>query len=177
MKIRDIMTANPKWCIPEDMATKAARMMKEMDVGIVPVVKSPADRTIVGVVTDRDLCLGVLAADTYPNAVPIQKCMTTNIVACQPTDDVQQATKLMEANQVRRIPVIDQRGMLQGMISLADICQRGNLPFESTHRLLQKVSEPMEHASKPRAMMMELGHIEAQGPESWEKEVPPGLEH
>ena len=81
MKIREIMTGNPKWCIPEDMATKAARMMKDMDVGIVPVVKSPADRTIVGVVTDRDLCLGVLAPDTYPNAVPIQKCMTTNIDA------------------------------------------------------------------------------------------------
>ena len=145
-------------------------------MAIVPVVKSPADRTIVGVVTDRDLCIGVLASDRYPNAVPIQHCMTTNIVGCQPTDEVQQAANLMEANQVRRIPVIDQQGILQGMISLADICQRGNLPFETTHRLLQKVTEPMEHASKPRAMMMELGHIGTRGPESWEKEVPLELE-
>ena len=154
MKTEEIMTANPNWCIPQDVATQAARIMKEKDVGVVPVIKSSADRTVVGVVTDRDLCLGVLAADTYPNAVPVQDCMTTNIVACRPDDDVQLAAALMQANQVRRIPVIDHQGMLQGMISTADICQRANLPSEITHRLLQKVTEPTEFASKPRAKMM-----------------------
>jgi predicted transcriptional regulator len=82
----------------------------------------------------------MLAPDTYPHAVPVQNCMTTNIVACRPDDDVQQAADLMQANQVRRIPVIDQKGILQGMISTADICQRANLPSETTHRLLQKVT-------------------------------------
>jgi CBS domain-containing protein len=154
MKIQEVMTADPSWCIPEDISTQAACIMKELNVGIVPVVKSTADHTLVGIVTDRDLCLGVVAADKCARAVSVQTCMTTNIVACRPGDDVQQAADLMHANQVRRIPVIDQQGILQGMISTADICQRANLSSETTHSLLKKVTEPTEYASKPRARMI-----------------------
>jgi CBS domain-containing protein len=125
--------------------------MRGLNVGIVPVVKSLIDRRLVGVVTDRDLCLGVVAMDEHPQAVPVQQCMTTNLIACQPEEDIQRAADLMEAHQVRRIPVVDQDGILQGMVSTADICQRTNLSSETTHHIFKKVTEPTEHASKPRA--------------------------
>jgi CBS domain-containing protein len=153
MKIQDVMTPNPMWCLPEDTSIQAARMMRELNVGIMPVVKSLTDRKLVGVVTDRDLCLGVVAMDQHPAAVPVQKCMTTNMVACLPDEDILRAADLMEEHQVRRIPVVDQQGILQGMISTADICQRSDLSSDMTHHILKKVTEPTDYASKPRARM------------------------
>ena len=150
MKIQDVMTPNPMWCLPEDTSIQAARMMRELNVGIMPVVRSLTDRRLVGVVTDRDLCLGVVAMDQHPQAVPVQRCMTTNMVACQPHEDILRAADLMEEHQVRRIPVIDPEGRLLGMVSTADLCQRTNLSSDTTHHLLKKVTEPTEHASKPR---------------------------
>jgi CBS domain-containing protein len=153
MKIQDVMTPNPMWCLPEDTSIQAARMMRELNVGIMPVVKSLTDRKLVGVVTDRDLCLGVVAMDQHPQAVPVQKCMTTNMIACQPDEDILRAADLMEEHQVRRIPVVDQQGILQGMISTADICQQSDLSSDMTHHILKKVTEPTDYASKPRARM------------------------
>jgi CBS domain-containing protein len=153
MKIQEVMTTNPTWCLPEDPSIQAARIMRELNVGIVPVVKSITDRKLVGVVTDRDLCLGVVAMDQHPQATPVHKCMTTNMVVCHPDEEILQAADLMEEYQVRRIPVVDQRGILQGMISTADICQRSNLSCDTTHHILKKVTEPTDYAGKPRASM------------------------
>jgi len=153
MKIQDVMTPNPMWCLPEDTSIHAARIMKELNVGIVPVVKSLTDRTLAGVVTDRDLCLGVVAMNQHPQMVPVQKCMTTHMIACQPDEDILRAADLMVEHQVRRIPVVDQQGILQGMIATADICQRSNLSSDITHSILKKITKPTDHASKPRAKM------------------------
>ena len=148
MKIQDVMTPNPMCCLPEDTSIQAARII---NAGIVPVVKSSIDHSLVGVVTDRDLCLGVVAMDQHPETVPVQKCMTTNMIACQPNEDIERAAELMEEHQVRRIPVVDQHGILHDMVSSADICQRSNLSSDTTHHLLKKVTEPTDYASKLRA--------------------------
>jgi CBS domain-containing protein len=137
MKIQDVMTPNPMCCLPEDTSIQAARIMRELNVGIVPVVKSSTDHSLVGVVTDRDLCLGVVAMDQHPQTVPVQKCMTANMIACQPNEDIERAAELMEEHQVRRIPIVDQHGILHGMVSSADICQRSNLLSDTTHHLLK----------------------------------------
>ena len=144
MKIQDVMTPNPMWCLPEDTSIRAARIMRELNVGIVPVVKSSTDPRFVGVVTDRDLCLGVVAMNQHPQTVPVQKCMTTNMIACQPNEDIERAAELMEEHQVRRIPIVDQHGILHGMLSSADICQRSNLSSDTTHHLLKKITEPTD---------------------------------
>lgn len=151
MNIQDVMTVNPIWCLPLDTSIQAARIMRELNVGIVPVVKSSTDHRLVGVVTDRDLCLGVVALNQHPETVPVQLCMTTNMIACHPDEDIQRAADLMEEHQVRRIPVVDQDGILQGIVSTADICQRANLSSDTTHHLLKKVTEPTDDASKSRA--------------------------
>lgn len=157
MKIRDVMTSNPNRCIPEASATQAARIMDQMHVGIVPVVVSDTNPKLVGVVTDRDLCLSVVAADKHPSSVQVSNCMTSEIVACRPEDDIQKALDLMSKHQVRRVPVINEQGLLQGMVSTADIWQRSNLSSDFVQRALKDVTSPTREASKPRAKMAQQG--------------------
>lgn len=150
MKLRQIMTTSPACCIPDDTSIRAARIMKEMDTGIVPVVEGSASRKVVGVVTDRDLCLGVVAEGTDPKAVQVQSCMTTKVVSCEPDDDVEKALKLMRENLIRRILVVDRQGIIQGVVSLADVFRVSDAPADETHETLRKVSEPTDASSKPR---------------------------
>jgi CBS domain-containing protein len=151
MKIQEVMTTSPKCCVPSDNAPKAARIMKDMDTGIVPVIEDEQNRRLIGVVTDRDLCLEVIAEGRDPHSVQVRMCMTPTLVCCTPDDDLQKALDLMRDNQVRRIPVVDQDGIIQGMVSMADVVQRADIPSNRTHEILKKVSEPTVQASKPRA--------------------------
>jgi CBS domain-containing protein len=150
MKLRQIMTTSPACCIPDDTSIRAARIMKEMDTGIVPVVEGSASRKVVGVVTDRDLCLGVVAEGKDPKSVQVQTCMTTKVVSCEPDDDVEKALKLMRENLIRRILVVDRQGIIQGVVSLADVVRVSDAPADATHETLRKVSEPTDASSKPR---------------------------
>jgi CBS domain-containing protein len=153
MNIRDIMTTNPSYCVSGDPSTLAASIMKDKNVGIVPIIRSDVDHKLVGVVTDRDLCLAVVAQNVQPDTVKVQQCMTTFIVTVRPDDDVQKAMTLMSENQVRRIPVVNQEGLLEGMVATADILQRANVSSDETQDVFKKVSEPTDQASKPRARM------------------------
>jgi CBS domain-containing protein len=150
MKLRQIMTTSPACCIPDDTSIRAARIMKEMDTGIVPVVEGSASRKVVGVVTDRDLCLGVVAEGKDPKSVQVQTCMTTKVVSCEPDDDVEKALKLMRENLIRRILVVDRQGIIQGVVSLADVVRVSDAPADAIHETLRKVSEPTDASSKPR---------------------------
>jgi CBS domain-containing protein len=153
MNIKDVMTTNPSYCVPGDSSTRAARIMKDKNVGIVPIIQSDADHKLIGVVTDRDLCLAVVAQNVQPDTVKIQQCMTTEIVTVRPDDEVQKAMALMSENQVRRIPVVNQDDVLEGMVATADILQRSDVSSDETCDVFKKVSEPTDQASKPRAKM------------------------
>ena len=100
---------------------------------------------------DRDLCLAVIAVGKRPDSVQVGEAMTSEVVACQPDEDVRKAADLMQENQVRRIPIIDPEGILQGIVSTVDILPRSNLPFDITHETLKKVTKPAAHASRPSA--------------------------
>lgn len=153
MKVQDIMTTSPKYCLPSDSASKAARIMRDMDTGIIPIVESERSRRLTGVVTDRDLCLTVIAEAQDPETLPVGDCMTSTLVCCTPDDDVQKAVDAMRDNQVRRIPVVDQEGTLQGVVSLADIIERSDVSPDRIYETLKKICEPTQDASKPRAQM------------------------
>src|SRR5262245_57699925 len=114
MNIKAIMTTNPSYCLPGDSSTRAARIMKDKNVGIVPIIASDIDHKLIGVVTDRDLCLAVVAQNVQPDSVQVRQCMTTPIVTIRPDDDVEKVLALMSENQVRRIPVVNEDGMLEG---------------------------------------------------------------
>jgi CBS domain-containing protein len=153
IKIQEVMTMNPDWCLSESSATQAARIMKDTNVGIVPVVDSESGRKLVGVVTDRDLCLAVVAMGKHPDSVRVAEAMTSQVVTCNPDDDIRKAIHLMQGNQVRRVPVVDWDGILQGMVSTADILQRANLSANVTHETLKEVTKPTDEESRSRAKM------------------------
>ena len=156
MDIREVMTTSPRWCLPSDSASKAARIMKDIDAGLIPVVENAESRRLVGVVTDRDLCLEVIAESRNPDTVPVKDAMTRTLICCLPEDEMQKALELMGENQVRRIPVVDQQGTLQGIVSMADVLHRADVSSKETHETLKKVSEPSDISSQPRAQQSKV---------------------
>jgi CBS domain-containing protein len=147
MEVREIMTATPACCTPDATASRAAHMMKEQDTGIIPIVESEYSRKVVGVVTDRDLCLTVVAEGRNPESVTVKEVMTSDVVACRPDADVEQAVALMRENRIRRIPVLDADQMILGIVSMADLLQRSDLPSGETHQMMKEVTEPTREPS------------------------------
>jgi CBS domain-containing protein len=120
---------------------RVARMMKVENVGAIPVCSSHDGMRLVGMITDRDLCLQIVAEGRDPEDTQIGSCMSRDIVTCRTDEDLETALQRMEAHQVRRIPVVDSSGMLAGIISQADIATRTKSE-EKTATLVQEVSRP-----------------------------------
>ncbi|MGH7905295.1 MAG: CBS domain-containing protein [Candidatus Binataceae bacterium] len=149
MHVREIMTTAVECCTPKDTSQAAAEIMKNADTGVVPIISGENDPRVVGIVTDRDLCLGVIASGRDPRQVHIQDCMTNKVVSCHSEDDVKQAAHTMAENQIRRLPVIDGKGEIIGIVSLGDIAESDSQLNDS--KTLRDISQPTSQASKPRA--------------------------
>jgi CBS domain-containing protein len=124
MTIREVMTKNPAFCAPSSSAQAAALIMQQKDTGIVPVTEDAFSQKLVGVVTDRDLCLAVLVRGRDPAHVWVQECMARDPITCQLDEEVGAALRRMREHQVRRIPVVDEAGNLKGIVSLADLVRQ-----------------------------------------------------
>lgn len=142
MRVRDVMTTDPRTCLPGDTAFMAASIMKVLETGIVPIIENKQSRRLVGVVTDRDLCLGVLAEGRDPHATPLSDCMVDMVFTCTPEDDGRTVLALMRDHQVRRIPVVNKQRALQGIVSFADLMQRMDLPSTDVHQTMKHVTQP-----------------------------------
>jgi CBS domain-containing protein len=92
MRVRHVMTKNPSCCVPSDPAPRAAGIMRNEDTGIIPVIENEQSQKIVGVVTDRDLCMNIVAEGRDSRTVSVDACMTTAVVTCSPNDAVERAT-------------------------------------------------------------------------------------
>jgi CBS domain-containing protein len=123
-KCRDLMTKNPVCCLPGDNVSYAARLMKENDVGVLPVVFDQQEQILVGIVTDRDVTVRAVANGRDPSRVLVDEIMSRKIVKCSPDDNYEQAVNLMEQHQIRRIPAVDASGRVVGIISQADVAVR-----------------------------------------------------
>jgi CBS domain-containing protein len=162
MQVNEVMTTNPTCCIPSDTAQTAAIIMRDEDTGIVPIVERKGSPKVIGVVTDRDLCIGVLAETPTgteglsPANVPVERCMTRQVVFCKANDDLDKVLDLMQENQVRRILVVDGQDTLLGVVSMADLMNRGKVSKGETTETLKRISEPTDEASKPRAQTVKL---------------------
>lgn len=123
MKVREIMTEPPLACAPETSLATAARLMGESDYGTLPVVDSHG--MLVGIITDRDICLAL--AETNRNAlnVAVREAMTKKVLSAKLDSDGQTALATMKGARVRRLPVLDESGHLKGMLSIEDIIVRG----------------------------------------------------
>jgi CBS domain-containing protein len=139
MKCREVMTDNPVCCLPHDSVSQVARVMRREHIGPVPVVTNEQTREIIGIVTDRDLAIKVVAEGRDPNRTTVGDVMTHTIVVCRDDDDLSSAIAAMEEYQIRRVPVIDQGGRLVGIISQADVATRFH-EREITAEMVEEIS-------------------------------------
>ena len=123
MKVRDIMTEPPLTCSPETSLAVAAHLMQEADYGTLPVVD--ARGMVVGIVTDRDICLALARTNRNAVNIAVREVMTTTVVSARPGDEVRGALATMKVGRVRRLPVRDEAGRLIVMLSIEDIVLRG----------------------------------------------------
>jgi len=140
MKCREIMTKDPVCCLPDDEVQKAAQLMKDENVGVIPIIEDEDTKTLLGIVTDRDLALRVVAEARDLDSTRIKDVMTTGAVSCQPEDDLQKALDAMEENQVRRIPVVDSNQKIVGIIAQADVATRLGEP-KRTAAVVEEISK------------------------------------
>jgi CBS domain-containing protein len=138
-KARDIMTANPQCVTPEDSISRAAEIMRDSDVGVVPVVEDQGSMRLAGVVTDRDIAVRVVA-EGRNNDCRAREVMSSGLATVQPDDDVNRVMELMKREQVRRIPVVE-GDRLVGIIAQADVAT--DLGSDrKTGDVVEKISEP-----------------------------------
>lgn len=129
----DVMTSWPTCCVPEDVAAKAAQLMHSKNVGSIPVIDGLRTRKLVGLVTDRDLALRIVANGLDGNAVQLGTVMTREVATCLASDDVRVALDTMTRHQLRRIPVVDHEQKIVGIIAQADVATRTNQPTKPLH--------------------------------------------
>jgi CBS domain-containing protein len=122
MKVEQLMTRNVKACEPDDSLGIAAQIMWEQDCGCVPVVsRGNGAAMLVGMITDRDVCMAAYTQGQPLQATKVQRAMARSLCTCRPTDAVSVALKVMRTNQLHRIPVVDAEDHLVGILSLTDV--------------------------------------------------------
>jgi CBS domain-containing protein len=138
MTVEEIMTSDPECCSPASSLPEVAQLMVACDCGEIPVCD--ASGKPVGVVTDRDIVCRVVAKGQDPSRTVARDCMSTPVITATPDMDVDECVRLMEENQVRRLPVVDEGGICCGMVAQADLARKA--PRETTIEVVEKVSEP-----------------------------------
>lgn len=143
MKARDLMTENPEFVTPDDSVSRAAQIMRDIDVGGVPVVDDPGSRRLQGLITDRDIAVRHVA-EGHQQECRVRDHMTSGrLDSVRPDADEQEVLDLMGRHQVRRIPVVDDGDRLVGIIAQADVATKlGPDEPEKVERVVAKVSEP-----------------------------------
>lgn len=116
---RDVMTMNPACCTPDTPLDRVAQLMRQYNCGEIPVI-DPAEHPI-GVVTDRDIVCRVVAEGKNPLAYPAQICMSQPVATVPGDAPLGDVVAAMEKHQVRRVPVVDEKGRCIGIIAQADI--------------------------------------------------------
>jgi CBS domain-containing protein len=133
--IRDLMTKNP-CSIDADKSAYAAKMMRDEDVGLAPIVE---DDKLIGTLTDRDIAIRVVAEGKDPDQTTVREVASTNVVTIDPQQDLDEALRLMAKHQVRRLPVVEEDGRLVGVVAQADVAREGDA--KQTGQVVQEISE------------------------------------
>jgi CBS domain-containing protein len=134
------MTMNPTCCLPSDTVAKVAQMMRSKDIGPVPIIENEQTQRLVGIVTDRDLALKVVAEGRDAKTTTAAEVMTGKVVTCHAEDDLQNALDAMSEHQLRRIPVVDSDFRIIGIIAQADVATRVDQP-ETTAAVVKGISQ------------------------------------
>ena len=138
------MTQSPVCCLPTDSVSEAAGLMKNENIGAIPVVENRLNNKLVGIITDRDLALKILADGLDATTTKVEAVMTRKMVTCRAKDDWQSAQDLMSKHQLRRIPVVDKNNALIGIIAQADMATRVDRP-KRTAEMVRDISQVARH--------------------------------
>src|SRR5205809_7074551 len=134
--IQDVMTQNPCAIDADQPVSYAAKMMKDEDVGLAPIVEG---ERLIGTLTDRDITVRVVAEGKDPQVVKVREVASTDLVTVDPQQDLDEALRLMADHQVRRLPVVENEGRVVGVLAQADIAEEAKP---------KKVGELVEEISK-----------------------------
>jgi CBS domain-containing protein len=153
MRVKQLMTGQVESCRSSQSLSDAARIMWERDCGFVPVTAEDGP-ALMGVITDRDICMATFTQGRAPGDIAIGSVMTRELHTCRPTDDIATAADLMRKAQVHRLPVVDARGDLLGVISLADIARESAQEARagSAEVSASEVGRTVEAIRQPRAV-------------------------
>lgn len=141
--VSEIMTKDPTCCTPDMGLVEAAEMMLRHNCGEIPVVYSLRDKKVLGVITDRDICVRAVALGLNPLSMNVEQCMSYPPIVVKQTTTIEDCCQIMEDNQIRRIPVVDEHENCCGIVALADITKIPNFQNEElATQVVIKVSQP-----------------------------------
>jgi len=135
-RIRDLMTTNPRSLESGSTVMEAARLMRDEDAGIIPVVEG---EKLVGTVTDRDIAIRVVADGKSPESITVGEIASRELVTIDPQQELDEALRLMARHRIRRLPVVEEDGKLVGIVAQADIAR--NASDAQTGDLVEDISK------------------------------------
>ena len=139
-KCSEVMTNNPVCCLPNDTVANVAELMNSGNIGSIPVIENEQTKKLIGIVTDRDLTLKIVAGGIDAKSTKVEAVMTHKVVTCLADDNLQKALDAMAENQLRRIPVVDADNKIMGIIAQADVATRIDQP-EKTAEMVKEISQ------------------------------------
>jgi CBS domain-containing protein len=139
MKVREVMTPDPVCCVPSDTAQKVAQVLRDENVGSLPVVVDRQSLKLIGMITDRDICCSMVAYGLDPKKTTIEKHISADVVSCRDGENLDKCERAMQEHQLRRIPVVDGDGRCIGIVSQADLALKDKA---------EKVSKTVAEISK-----------------------------
>ena len=134
--IKDVMTSDPCTIDADKSVAYAAKMMREEDVGLAPIVE---DDKLIGMLTDRDIAVRVVAEGRDAGQVKVRDVASKQVVTIDPQQDLDEALRIMAKHQVRRLPVVEEDGRLVGVVAQADVARKGD--DKKTGKLVEEISE------------------------------------
>ena len=143
-KCSEVMTNNPVCCLPNDTVANVAELMNSGNIGSIPVIENEQTKKLIGIVTDRDLTLKIVAKGLDAKSTKVETVMTRKVVTCRADDDLQKALDAMAENQLRRIPVVDADNKIMGIIAQADVATRIDQP-EKTAEMVKEISQASQY--------------------------------
>ena len=154
MRVEQIMARPVQYCGPNDTLARAAQLMWEHDCGCLPVCAPDGAARVVGVITDRDICMCALFHNSRLADLRVSEAMAKQVKVCSATDGLADAEAIMRAGQIRRLPVVDAESALVGMISIADLAQEAARSWAATTKeiteteigdTLAAICKPLHH--------------------------------
>jgi CBS domain-containing protein len=152
MKVEELMTQSIRTCRPGDSLSTAAQLMWDGDCGCIPVISDDGSKRVVGMITDRDICMAVHFRGCRPRDIAVGDLMSTGVRAVGPSEDLADAEAIMRDAQVRRLPVVDANQGLLGLVSLADLAREADRTRKSKQPPIseQEIGDTLTAICTPR---------------------------